>query len=71
MREIWHVAGMRYKFKALLGFYQCMAAIPSGYNVLPPPGLESYTGVIELFEVPSDFENMFVPAACLGSYRTQ
>jgi hypothetical protein len=34
---------MRYKIKALLGFYQCVAAVPSVYNVQPPLGLEEYT----------------------------
>ena len=34
---------MRYKVKALVGFYQCIAAVPSVYNVQPPPGLEHLT----------------------------
>ena len=70
-KVIWKAAGMRFKVKALVGFYQCIAAVPSVYNVVPPLGLEEYTRWIDLFELPSDLENMFVPSACLGDYRTR
>jgi hypothetical protein len=33
--------------------------------------LEEYTWWIDLFELPSDLENIFVPTACLGDYRTR
>eukprot|EP00966_Prymnesium_polylepis_P225132 5206905-Prymnesium_polylepis.1 len=58
---IWQKAGMRYKIKALIGFYQCIAAVPSVYNVVPPLGLEEYTRWIDLVELPSELENIFVP----------
>ena len=62
---------MRYKVKALVGFYQVIAAVPSVYNVRPPLGLEHLTPWVHLLELPSEFERIFVvPTACLGTYRT-
>jgi hypothetical protein len=58
-RVVWQEAGMRYKYKALVGFYQCMAAVPSVYNVRPPIGLEDYTQWTSLLELPSEFERIF------------
>jgi len=43
IHAVWHTAGMRYKVKALVGFYQCASAVPSVYNVVPPLDLEEYT----------------------------
>eukprot|EP00966_Prymnesium_polylepis_P090310 2091362-Prymnesium_polylepis.2 len=72
VRAIWHDAGMRYKVKALVGFYQCIAAVPSVYNVQPPLGLEHLTRWIHLLELPSEFKPIFfLPTACLGDYRTR
>eukprot|EP00966_Prymnesium_polylepis_P313944 7254705-Prymnesium_polylepis.1 len=70
-QAIWQAAGMRYKVKALVGFYQCIAAVPSAFDVVPPLGLEDYTRWIDLFELPSELENIFIPAACMGNYRTR
>ena len=71
-QTIWQDAGMRYKVKALVGFYQCIAAVPSVYNVQPPLGLEHLTRWIHLLELPSEFERIFfVPTACLGNYSTR
>eukprot|EP00966_Prymnesium_polylepis_P060753 1409322-Prymnesium_polylepis.1 len=39
---LWQEAGMQFKVKALVGMYQCLAAIPGVYNVNPPLGLEEY-----------------------------
>jgi hypothetical protein len=72
LQIVWKDAGMRYKVKALVGFYQCVAAVPSVYSVQPPIGLEHLTEWIYLLELPSEFERVFVvPNACLGDYRTQ
>eukprot|EP00966_Prymnesium_polylepis_P180193 4172400-Prymnesium_polylepis.1 len=71
-RTIWQEAGMRYKVKLLVGFYQCLAAVPSVYNVQPPLGLEHLTRWIHLLELPSEFERIFVvPTSCLGGYSTR
>ena len=71
-RTIWEQAGMRCKVKTLVGFYQCLGAVPSVYNVQPPLGLEEYTRWIHLLELPSEFERIFlVPTACLGDYSTR
>eukprot|EP00966_Prymnesium_polylepis_P116184 2685730-Prymnesium_polylepis.1 len=40
VERIWESAGMRYKIKCMVGFYQCVAAVPSVFNVVPPFGLE-------------------------------
>jgi hypothetical protein len=70
-QTVWRTAGMRYKLKALVGFYQCIAAVPSVFDVVAPLGLEDYTRWIDLFELLSELENIFVPSACLGNYRTR
>eukprot|EP00966_Prymnesium_polylepis_P007598 174337-Prymnesium_polylepis.2 len=41
-RRLWEKAGMRCKVKAIVGLYQCVAAVPSVFDVLPPEGLEDY-----------------------------
>ena len=67
---IWQRAGMRNKVKALVGLYQCLAAIPSAFNVSTPEGLEEYTKWINLLEWPADFGvDIAIPAACFGSYQ--
>ena len=71
-QTIWQRAGMRYKIKLLVGFYQCLAAVRSVFNMVPPLGLEEYLRWIDLLELPSEFERIFlVPIACLGNYRTR
>ena len=60
---------MRYKVKSLIGFFQCVTAAPSVFDVVPPVGLEEYSRLMELFELPSELENIFIPTACLGDYR--
>eukprot|EP00966_Prymnesium_polylepis_P334085 7389481-Prymnesium_polylepis.2 len=70
-QAIWRAAGMRYKLKALVGFYQCLAAAPSVFDVEPPAGLEQYSEWIYLLELPSELENILVPGTCLGNYRTR
>jgi hypothetical protein len=55
----------------VVGFYQCIAAVPSVYDVVPPVGLEHYTRWVNLLQRPADLETIFVPTACLGSYRTR
>jgi hypothetical protein len=42
---------MRFKTKALVGFYQCIAAIPSISDVTMPPGLSDYIPYIHLLEL--------------------
>eukprot|EP00966_Prymnesium_polylepis_P119905 2770761-Prymnesium_polylepis.1 len=72
VQAIWQDAGMRFKIKMLVGFYQCLAAVPSVFNVIPPVGLEYLTRWIHLLELPSEVERIFwVPTACLGDYRTR
>jgi hypothetical protein len=39
---VWQRAGMRFKLKALVGLYQCFAAVPSVFDVVAPPGLEEF-----------------------------
>jgi hypothetical protein len=67
--RLWTTAGMRYKVKAMVGLYQCVAAVPSAYDVITPRGLEEYTQWINLLELPADLENMLIPASCFGGYR--
>jgi hypothetical protein len=62
---------MRSKVKALIGLYQCVAAVPSVLNVDPPRGLEEYVKWINILEMPADLENMILPTSCFGEYRTR
>ena len=71
VQSIWRTAGMRYKVKMAVGFYQCIAAVPSIFDVEPPAGLEAYSRWIYLIELPSEFEAFLVPPACLGSFRAR
>eukprot|EP00966_Prymnesium_polylepis_P208606 4833018-Prymnesium_polylepis.1 len=71
MDKLWQRAGMRFKVKAFVGMYQCVAAIPSVFSVVAPPGLEQYTTWIHLIELPADLTNLVIPVACVGSYRTR
>ena len=52
-----------------VGFYQCVAAIPAVYNVLPPPGLEEYTQWLDMIALPSDLQKLFITPSCFGDYR--
>eukprot|EP00966_Prymnesium_polylepis_P073398 1704114-Prymnesium_polylepis.1 len=56
-RELWRTAGMQFKVKALVGLYQCVAAIPSVFDVTPPEGLEEYTRWIDVIELPSSWND--------------
>eukprot|EP00966_Prymnesium_polylepis_P026096 601619-Prymnesium_polylepis.1 len=69
--KLWRRAGMRCKLKAIVGFYQCISAIPTVYNLVTPPGLEEYTRWINLIELPSvlGIDLVIVRAACFGNYR--
>jgi len=70
-QAVWQAAGMRYKVKTFVGFYQCIAAVPSVYDVKAPPGLEEYTRWLSVFELPAELENVIVPTACLGDYHSR
>ena len=70
LRKLWYRAGMRSKLKAFCGLFQCLAAVPSVYNVSTPPGAEEYTKWMDLLEFPADLGvSIVVPAACFGSYN--
>eukprot|EP00966_Prymnesium_polylepis_P314193 7260770-Prymnesium_polylepis.3 len=43
VRRIWRRSGMRYKLKVMVGLYQCIAAVPSVFDVTTPPVLEGYS----------------------------
>ena len=60
---------MRYKIKLAVGLYQCVAAVPSVFDVVIPPGLEEYTGLVNLMELPSNFDEFLIATSCFGSYH--
>eukprot|EP00966_Prymnesium_polylepis_P169032 3908160-Prymnesium_polylepis.1 len=68
-RRIWIKAGLRFKIKILVGVYQCIAAVPSVYNVDVPDDMQAISRWIDLLEWPADMFGVVVPAACFGSYR--
>eukprot|EP00966_Prymnesium_polylepis_P307551 7107858-Prymnesium_polylepis.1 len=58
---------MRCKLKTIVGFYQCIAAAPSVFNVVAPSGLEEYTGSVGHIDLPADFGlDLVVRATCFG-----
>jgi hypothetical protein len=68
--KLWRRAGMRYKVKALVSLYQCVAAAPSVFDVTVPNGLEEYTRWVYLMTLPSDLgADLIVPAGCFDSFR--
>ena len=68
-KQLWEDARMQFKVKCVVGFYQCLAAIPSVYNVVAPTGLEKYTEWLYVLEFPVELPNLIIPAACYGEYR--
>ena len=68
--NLYRKSGMRYKIKTLVGFFQCVAAIPSVYNVTAPPGLDEYAVWSNFLELPSDLgASTIIPGSCIGSYN--
>ena len=45
--KLWRKAGMRYKVKAFVGLYQCLAAVSSVFDVIPPRGCASLDRMVE------------------------
>eukprot|EP00966_Prymnesium_polylepis_P263702 6091801-Prymnesium_polylepis.1 len=70
-KRLWKKSGLRYKVKVLVGFFQCVAAVPSVFNVAVPRGLEDdYSRLSHLMELPAEIgSNTVIPAACFGSYH--
>eukprot|EP00966_Prymnesium_polylepis_P070665 1642295-Prymnesium_polylepis.2 len=70
--ELYDKAGLRFKIKALIGFYQCMAAIPSVFDVRTPQSMTSHIDFMDFMESISDIgvEVVMLPhSACFGSYQ--
>ena len=70
-QKLWRKAGMRYKVKALVGVYQCVAAVPSVFDVTAPRGLEEYTWWMNILEIPADMGSIFIPNSCIGNFHTR
>jgi hypothetical protein len=69
---IWHFSGGRFKVKAIVGFFQSLAAVPNVYNVVTPNGMEAYIGWVRLLELPNLFGvSALIPQACFGSYKAR
>ena len=69
MVDLWASTGMQFKVKAVVGLYQCIAAVPSVFGVTTPVGVQSYTRWMTLLELPAELQKLIVQPACLGSYR--
>jgi hypothetical protein len=70
-RKCWESAGMPFKVKALVGLVQCLAAVPSVFDVAAPNGLDGYTRWTQMMELPADLTTMIISPSCLGSYQKQ
>jgi hypothetical protein len=63
---------MQFKVKALIGLYQCVAAVPSIFNVVAPAGLDEYTMWMHIITLPSELTNVVIPGQCIAeTYRTR
>eukprot|EP00966_Prymnesium_polylepis_P328539 7384345-Prymnesium_polylepis.2 len=74
LQRHWLMANMRTKVKALVGLYQCIAAVPSVFDVTTPEELEAYISWTDIIEFPSIFGvdlAMLPHPSCFGSYRTR
>ena len=72
VHTVWKDAGMRLKVKALVGLYQCVAAVPSIFNVVTPAGLDDYTMWMHILTLPSELTNVVIPGQCISeTYRTR
>ncbi|KAL1507405.1 hypothetical protein AB1Y20_008247 [Prymnesium parvum] len=70
LHALWNKGGMRYKVKAFVGLYQCVASIPSVFNISPPTD-DYLLHILNIIEFPVDIEGIVVPSSCLGDYRTR
>jgi len=69
IRGGWKRAGMRYKVKALAGFWQCLAAVPSIFDMETPADLEHYKVWMNIIEFPVHLGlEVVVPGSCFGEY---
>jgi hypothetical protein len=65
-------ASMRHKVKVAVSFYQCIAAVPSVFDVSTPSRLQHLTKWVDLLELPASIGvYTVIPAECFGSYRNQ
>ena len=70
--SLWWKAGMQCKVKIGLGLYQCIAAVPSVYNVRTPEDADELTSWMSILELPDNIGFTFIlPGSCYGSYRSR
>ena len=61
---------MRCKLKTFLGFYQCVAAVPSVLGMALPDNFTHLRSLYSLLELPNFLGiDLLLPVACYGSYR--
>ena len=66
MLSVWRSAGMRPKLKIFFGVFQCVAVVPSAFNVSSPDDLEFLT---EWLEAPLKLgADLLIPGRCFGGY---
>eukprot|EP00966_Prymnesium_polylepis_P183165 4244736-Prymnesium_polylepis.4 len=71
VKDLLKEAGMQFKLKALVGFNQCLAAIPDVFDVRTPPGLEDYTRWINVLRPPVDWHNVAYRVCSLRGPRVR
>ena len=60
---------MQYKVKAMLGFYQCIAAVPGIFKLETPADFEHYKVWVSILEFPVHIGlEVVLPGSCLGRY---
>ena len=68
VQRLWRKSGMRFKVKAMVGLYQCIAAAPTVFNIATPRGMEEYARWLDLLKFEFSL-NLIIPASCFGSYQ--
>eukprot|EP00966_Prymnesium_polylepis_P192721 4466984-Prymnesium_polylepis.1 len=70
MSTFWARAGMQFNLKTMIGFLQCLTAVPSVFDVRAPAGSERWSWWIDVLEFNSDIGlRAIIRPECLGTYR--
>lgn len=75
-KRFWGKAGMPFKIKAMVGLYQCIAAVPAVFNMTTPPSIHDYTkwaNLMNILEFASKAGSLdiIIPSSCFGPYRNR
>ncbi|KAL1512389.1 hypothetical protein AB1Y20_005647 [Prymnesium parvum] len=71
-KSLWLRAGMQCKLKTIIGFAQCISAVPSVFNVRLPDALREFEELHEWLQLPYKIGLTFaIDSTCLGQYNVR